>query len=133
MSLTNTFIHPAGIVEPNVQIGSGTKVWAFTHILSGAVIGKDCNICDHVFIESDVQLGDRVTVKCGVQIWDGISIEDDVFVGSRVTILKGVIIHENSVIGSGSVVTKNIPANEIWAGVPAKKVGDLNSATKPNP
>lgn len=60
-------------------------------------------------------------------------IKDNVFIGSRVTILKGVTIHENSVIGSGSVVTKNIPANEIWAGVPAKKVGDLNSATKLTP
>jgi hypothetical protein len=49
------------------------------------VIGRDCNICDHVFIESDVVVGDRVTVKCGVQLWDGITLEDDVFVGPNAT------------------------------------------------
>jgi len=56
-------------------------VWAFAHILSGARIGRDCNICDHVFIENDVIVGDRVTIKCGVQLWDGTTVEDDVFVG----------------------------------------------------
>lgn len=80
-----TFIHPTAIVEPGATIGDGTRVWAFVHILSGARIGGDCNICDHVFIESDTLIGDRVTIKCGVQIWDGISLEDDVFVGPNAT------------------------------------------------
>src|SRR6476619_3919486 len=54
-------------------------------LLSVAVIGKDCNICDHVFIENDVVIGDRVTVKCGVQLWDGLRIGNDVFIGPNVT------------------------------------------------
>jgi acetyltransferase-like isoleucine patch superfamily enzyme len=54
-------------------------------VLPGAVIGCDCNICDHVFIENDVRVGDRVTVKCGVQLWDGVTLEDDVFVGPNAT------------------------------------------------
>jgi serine acetyltransferase len=54
-------------------------------VLSGAKIGKDCNICDHVFIENDVVLGDRVTIKCGVQLWDGLRVEDDVFIGPNAT------------------------------------------------
>ncbi len=62
-----------------------TRVWAFAHILPGATIGRDCNICDHVFIENDVLVGDRVTVKCGVQLWDGVTIEDDVFIGPNAT------------------------------------------------
>jgi acetyltransferase-like isoleucine patch superfamily enzyme len=60
-------------------------VWAFTHILAGAVVGAGCNICDHVFIEGGVRVGDRVTVKSGVQLWDGITLEDDVFVGPNAT------------------------------------------------
>ena len=66
-------VHPQGICESR-QIGEGTRIWAFAHVLPGAKIGRDCNICDHVFIENDVVLGDRVTVKCGVQLWDGLRI-----------------------------------------------------------
>lgn len=76
--------HPNAIVETNT-IGAGTRVWAFAHILPGAVIGSECNICDHVFIENKVTLGDRVTIKCGVQLWDGVFLEDDVFVGPNAT------------------------------------------------
>lgn len=78
------FQHPQAIVETQ-SIGSGTRIWAFAHMLPGARIGADCNICDHVFIENDVRLGDRVTVKSGVQLWDGIEIEDDVFIGPNAT------------------------------------------------
>jgi acetyltransferase-like isoleucine patch superfamily enzyme len=78
------FRHPAAIVESS-RIGARTRIWAFTHVLPGAVIGEDCNICDHVFVENDVVVGDRVTVKCGVQLWDGVRLEDDVFVGPNVT------------------------------------------------
>lgn len=76
--------HPQAIVESKL-IGAGTKVWAFAHILPGAVIGSECNICDGVFIENDVVVGNRVTVKCGVQLWDGVVIEDDVFIGPNAT------------------------------------------------
>ena len=78
------FIHRCGIVDDGAVIGRGTRVWAFAHILPGAVIGADCNICDHTFIEGQVRLGDRVTVKCGVYLWDGIIAEDDVFIGPGV-------------------------------------------------
>jgi len=76
--------HPTALIASSA-IGVGTRVWAFTNILEGAVIGIECNICDHVFIENQVVVGDRVTVKCGVQLWDGITLEDDVFVGPNVT------------------------------------------------
>ena len=78
------FVHELGVCESSA-IGKGTRVWAFAHILPGAVIGCDANICDHVFIENDVILGDRVTVKSGVQLWDGVRLEDDVFVGPNAT------------------------------------------------
>lgn len=78
------FEHPLSLCETNA-VGPGTRIWAFAHILSGALIGSDCNICDHVFIENNVVLGDRVTIKSGVQLWDGVKLEDDVFVGPNVT------------------------------------------------
>lgn len=78
------FLHPDSRVE-SPHIGNGTRIWAFAHVLPGAVIGAGCNICDHTFIENDVIVGDRVTLKCGVQLWDGITLEDDVFVGPNAT------------------------------------------------
>lgn len=74
------YVHPQGLCESS-HVGEGTRVWAFAHVLPGARIGKECNICDGVFIENDVVLGDRVTVKCGVQLWDGLRLEDDAFIG----------------------------------------------------
>jgi UDP-2-acetamido-3-amino-2,3-dideoxy-glucuronate N-acetyltransferase len=77
-------IHASALVESS-KIGQGTRIWAFAHVLSGAVIGRDCNICDGVFIEGDTIIGDRVTIKCGVQVWSGVRLEDDVFVGPNAT------------------------------------------------
>ncbi|OQY87995.1 MAG: isomerase [Anaerolineae bacterium UTCFX1] len=82
--MADFFRHPNAIVE-SARVGKATRVWAFAHILPGAVIGEDCNICDHVFIENDVAIGDRVTIKSGVQLWDGVRLEDDVFVGPNAT------------------------------------------------
>lgn len=78
------FVHPYGLCE-STCIGKGTKIWAFAHVLPRAQIGSDCNICDNVFIENDVLIGDRVTIKCGVQIWDGIEVMSDVFIGPNAT------------------------------------------------
>jgi len=80
----NHFVHALGLCE-STSIGPGTRIWAFAHVLPGAQIGADCNICYHVFIENDVILGDRVTVKCGVQLWNGLHIESDVFIGPNAT------------------------------------------------
>lgn len=77
-------IHPLSDVQTE-HIGQGTRVWQYVVILRGAVIGKDANICSHCLIESDVVIGDRVTVKSGVQLWDGTRLEDDVFIGPNVT------------------------------------------------
>lgn len=76
-------IHSAAIVETR-EVGAGTRIWAFAHLLPGSRVGRDCNVCDHTFIESGVVLGDRVTVKCGIYIWTGVVCEDDVFLGPNV-------------------------------------------------
>jgi len=81
MTGVGPFLHPKAIVEEGAAVGARTRVWAFAHILGGAIVGEDCNICDHTFIEGGVRLGDRVTIKCGVYLWTGLTAEDDVFVG----------------------------------------------------
>jgi acetyltransferase-like isoleucine patch superfamily enzyme len=78
------FVHPQGLCE-SPTVGDGTRIWAFAHVLPGARIGRDCNVCDHTFIEGDVVIGDRVTVKSGVQLWDGVRLGNNVFVGPNAT------------------------------------------------
>jgi UDP-2-acetamido-3-amino-2,3-dideoxy-glucuronate N-acetyltransferase len=78
------YVHPQGICETS-DVGEGTRIWAFAHVLPGARVGADCNVCDHVFIENDVVIGDRVTVKSGVQLYDGLRVGDDVFIGPNAT------------------------------------------------
>lgn len=78
------FIHPLADVQ-TVAIGPSSRIWQFVVVLPNARIGSGCNICAHTFIENDVVLGDRVTVKSGVFLWDGTRIEDDVFIGPNAT------------------------------------------------
>src|SRR3954463_7652585 len=84
LTASKIFVHPHALCE-STTIGENTRIWAFAHVLPGARIGKECNICDHVFIENDVVVGDRVTIKCGVQLWDGLRVADDVFIGPNVS------------------------------------------------
>jgi UDP-2-acetamido-3-amino-2,3-dideoxy-glucuronate N-acetyltransferase len=80
MKKQSFFKHSHALVESD-EIGRGTRIWAFAHVMPGARIGARCNICDHVFVESHVEVGDDVTVKNGVALWDGVTLEDRVFVG----------------------------------------------------
>jgi acetyltransferase-like isoleucine patch superfamily enzyme len=77
------FVHPRALCESN-EVGPGTRVWAFAHVMEGAELGRDCNVGGHAFVESGVRIGDRVTIKNGVLLWDKVSIEDDVFLGPNV-------------------------------------------------
>ena len=82
--MADFFVHPKGLVE-STQVGSGTRVWAFAHVLEGAVVGSECNIGECVYVEKGARLGNKVTVKNGVQVWDGVTCEDYVFVGPNAT------------------------------------------------
>lgn len=77
------FVHPHGICESD-QVGDRTRVWAFAHILGGAKVGSDCNVCDGAFIEGGASVGNRVTVKNQVMIFEGVHVADEVFLGPGV-------------------------------------------------
>ncbi len=120
-SANHFFVHEKGLCE-STSIGKGTRIWAFAHVLPGARLGEECNICDHVFIENDVIIGDRVTVKCGVQLWDGLRIADDVFIGPNATFTNDkfprsrdypekfltTTLHHRASIGAGAVICPGI-------------------------
>jgi acetyltransferase-like isoleucine patch superfamily enzyme len=121
----SSYIHPQALVESD-RIGAGTRIWAFAHVMPGAVIGADCNICDHTFIEGRVTIGDRVTVKSGVYLWDGVVVEDDVFIGPQATFtndalprsrqpftLQRTIVRCGASVGAGAVI---LPGLSIGAG-----------------
>ena len=79
----DVFVHRAAINESS-QVGPGTRIWAFAHVLEGAVIGRDCNVGDHAFVEGGAVVGRGVTIKNGVAIWKGVTIRDYVFLGPYV-------------------------------------------------
>ncbi|PQA81812.1 dTDP-6-deoxy-3,4-keto-hexulose isomerase [Limnohabitans sp. TS-CS-82] len=120
-----SFIHPLADVAES-QIGQGTRVWQFVVVLKGAQIGADCNICAQTLIEGDVVMGDRVTVKSGVQIWDGSVIGDDVFIGPNATFsndlyprskqyptkFSGVTINNGASIGANATLLPGITIGE---------------------
>jgi UDP-2-acetamido-3-amino-2,3-dideoxy-glucuronate N-acetyltransferase len=111
------FIHDSADVSCE-DIGQGTRIWQFCVILAGAKIGAECNICSHVLIEGDVTVGDRVTIKSGVQLWDGLRVGNDVFIGPNATFTNDLfprskqyperyletIIEDGASIGAGAVI-----------------------------
>lgn len=119
--MTSFFVHPQGICE-TTNVGKGTRIWAFAHVLPGARIGCDCNICDGVFIEDDVTIGNSVTVKNGVQLWNGVRLGNGVFIGPNAsftndkfprskqypTIYGQTIVEDDASIGANATVLPGI-------------------------
>ena len=120
------FIHQLADVQ-SVNIGEDTRIWQFVVILAGAKVGANCNVCSHCFVENDVVVGDRVTIKSGVQLWDGLRIGNDVFIGPNVTFTNDkypasknpaftrieTVIESGSSIGGGACI---LPGVRIGAG-----------------
>lgn len=131
------FIHFHADVQSEL-IGGGTRIWQFCVVLPGARIGNNCNICSHCYIENDVVIGDRVTVKSGVQLWDGLRVGNDVFIGPNVSFandrfprsgirrerIEETRIDDGASIGSGAVVLPGVhigPRAMIGAGAVVTK------------
>jgi acetyltransferase-like isoleucine patch superfamily enzyme len=134
------FVHPQALVETD-DIGAGTRIWAFAHVLPGARIGADCNICDHTYIEGGVVVGDRVTIKSGVYLWEGMVVEDDVFLGPQATFTndrfprsrqpwtcEGITIRRGATVGAGAVVLPGITIGaRAFVGAGAVVVNDVEA------
>jgi acetyltransferase-like isoleucine patch superfamily enzyme len=121
------FVHPQGLCE-SAAVGPRTRIWAFAHVMEGAVVGSDCNICDHAFVETGARVGNGVTVKNGVMVFAGVTVEDDVFLGPgviftndfrpRAAIKKGpdqlarTRVRAGATLGAGVVVVCGVTLGE---------------------
>lgn len=113
------FKHETAIVDDGAQIGAGSKIWHFSHVMSEAVLGSDCNIGQNVFIAAKVKLGDRCKVQNNVSLYEGVECGQDVFLGpsavftnvinprsdvSRKTEYKKTIIKDGATIGANATI-----------------------------
>jgi UDP-2-acetamido-3-amino-2,3-dideoxy-glucuronate N-acetyltransferase len=161
----NFYVNEYEVVDDNVEIGEGTKVWHFSHIQSGSKIGKKCVFGQNVNVGNNVSIGDFVKVQNNVSIYEGVTLEDYVFcgpsmvftnildpkckypqvgasfyiktlvkegasLGANSTIVCGNTIGKHSLVGAGSVVTKDIPDYALVVGNPARIIGWVSEAGK---
>ena len=157
--------HESSYIDNNVEIGEGTKIWHFSHVQSGSVIGKYCSIGQNVNIANNVKIGNGVKIQNNVSIYEGVELEDYVFcgpsmvftniklprsefpqrgsefysktivkksasIGANATIVCGVTIGEYALIGSGAVVTKDVPPYALVIGNPGRIVGKVDKKGK---
>lgn len=153
MSNKKFFCHESSYLDENVEVGTDTKIWHFSHILNNTVIGKNCSIGQNVVIGPNVKVGDGCKIQNNISLYDGVIIEDDVFlgpscvftnvinprafierkdefkstivkkgasIGANATIVCGVTIGNYSIVGAGSVVTKDVEPYSVVVGNPAK-------------
>ena len=158
MKNENHFIHSSAIIDKNVTIGEGTKIWHFSHIQSGALIGNNCSLGQNVNVGNNVKIGNHVKIQNNVSVYEGVELEDYVFcgpsmvftniflprcefpkkgsefyqktlvkksasIGANATIICGITIGEYALIGSGAVVTRNVPNFGLIIGNPGRLVG----------
>ncbi|AXX90461.1 N-acetyltransferase [Arcobacter suis] len=159
--MVSYFAHESCYVDNNVNIGDDTKIWHFSHILSGSNIGTNCSFGQNCVVGPKVNIGNGVKVQNNISIYEGVEIEDDVFlgpsmvftnvtnprafiirreefkktvlkkgcsIGANATIVCGVTIGEYALIGSGTVVNKDVKPYSLMVGVPAKQIGWVSKA-----
>lgn len=96
------FVHESSYVDDNVLIGEGTKVWHFTHIQKGAVIGRNCSLGQNVNISNNVKIGNHVKIQNNVSVYEGVEIEDYVFCGPSMVFTNDLTPRSKYPKGSGN-------------------------------
>jgi UDP-2-acetamido-3-amino-2,3-dideoxy-glucuronate N-acetyltransferase len=119
MSFANSYIHPSAIVDEGAQVGEGTRIWHFCHLMPKSKVGKNCILGQNVFIDNDVTVGNGVKVQNNVSVYKGVVIEDDVFLGPSMVFtnvinprsfierkdeFKKTIIRKGATLGANSTI-----------------------------
>ncbi len=100
------YAHPSSVIDEGCQVGDGTKIWHFSHVMGSAIIGKDCTLGQNVMVAANVKLGNRVKVQNNVSIYEGVICEDDVFLGPGVVLTN--VINPRSAISRKSEYKKTL-------------------------
>lgn len=115
-------IHPSAIVVDDVQKGEGVQIMAGAIVQSGCLIGDNVIINTGAIVDHDCKIGEHVHIAPGSVISGGVEIGEMSHIGTGASIIQGIKIGDCAIIGAGSVVIDNVPSNNMFVGVPARKI-----------